>query len=115
MPIAKYATAFPTHYADPVTIIGEARYSFRRNAFFERQQTIARAIGEAKARSIQGVLRVEVIVQHRTEHLEMTLWLHEAAHHAETRPQLAILQRHTGDDGMVRALARSERIWMSQI
>ena len=54
-----------------------------------------------------------MVVEQRHDHLQVTLGLHEAAHHAEAGPQAAIGTRgHGGDDGMVGALAGRQGVGM---
>lgn len=62
---------------------------------------------DLEAGPVQGLLGVAVVVEQRDHHLQVTLGLHESAHHAEGPVEAAVVPcDQTGDDGVVRALAR---------
>ena len=71
------------------------------------------ARSETEPRSIQSLLNVHSKVKEVTKDLQLSLWLHESSHHAETGEKVAVLVGdHRGNDGVIRTFARLKRIGM---
>ena len=62
------------------------------------------------ARSIQGCLRVEMIVDGIQEYLELPLGLHESAHDAEGADRTAVFRQKAGNDRMIGLLPRPDAV-----
>lgn len=95
-----------------------------RNALLEEHRRVdgahvAHARSDAEPRRIEGSLW-SVSSKNVEEHLHLSLWLHVATHDTvreeELRfPVFALLCRHGGDNGMVRAFARCDAVGMGWI
>src|SRR5438477_2546233 len=56
-------------------------------------------------RSISRFLHVQIKVDLVSQNLDMSLWLHPAAHHTKRFPRFAVFHHETGNDGVKWALA----------
>src|SRR5512135_3645020 len=68
------------------------------------------ALHPAKARAVARSLRILPVVGDAHHHLRVALRLHRAAHHAEAHHRLAVAGDESRDDGLVRALPRSDAV-----
>ena len=89
-----------------MTALGQIRHRLERRAFFNQQVAPGIASVNIPARSIERLLRIEIVVDQGADDLEVALRLHETAHDAEAGPEFAVLERHTRDDGVVGSFAR---------
>src|SRR5256886_5230926 len=62
------------------------------------------------ARWAQGRLRVQPTVHSGHDELDVALWLHVPAHHAERSDRLPVAGEEAGDDGVVRAFAAPDLV-----
>jgi hypothetical protein len=115
LPSTKLRPIPTSHCADRMSAIRQIRDRLWRNAIFQGNLPTGGRL-YAKARHIQGSLRVKALCQSK-ENLEMSLRLHKAAHHPHWTEQGSVLlaRDHGRDDGMVGAFPRCERIRMPRI
>ena len=85
-----------------------SRHRLERHAFFNQEVSAGIASTDLPARTIQRLLRIEFIIDHGADDLEVPLGLHESAHDTEAGPEFAVIQRQSGDDGVVRSFARRQ-------
>ena len=92
--------------------IVEPRFKSDRGAGCLRVARFARRVllhVDAEARALDRELRLDAVVDHRDEQLDVALRLHEAPHVREGRPQISLAKCEGRDDGVVstaRARAR---------
>src|SRR5262245_44875628 len=98
-----------------MTEFSQPRHRFYGYSGFERENAVASPGFETKAGTVEGFLRVKIIIEHCADDLEMSLGLHKTAHDTKTRPQLTIFDGHTRNNGVIRTFAASQRIGVRRI
>ena len=83
LPAPEDAPAETGDRAHLMSLSGQGRHGFYRDAFFQQQVAIWLTIGHHPARPVERLLGIQPVVKQGAEHLKVSLRLHIAAHHAE--------------------------------
>ena len=91
LPPPEISAPQPGFRLDAMTALRQISHRFERRAIFDQQAAAGIAAVYIPTRPIQRFLRIELVIDHGADDLEVTLRLHETTHDAEARPKLAVL------------------------
>jgi len=110
LPTAEYSPLKPADRGNRMAEACQLAHDFHRDTIFQRYLSSGSAILDAEAWPVQGSLGIQLIIDQAHDYLQMSLGLHETAHHAKAGQQFIRLARagcragkHGRNDRMIRA------------